>query len=264
MILQQNPERYSKRGNDYVISAGEEIEPLKITPLDRDIRLEPLLPADIKGVIIHLKGYNRYLTSPSLFNELTESIKVNPHWNWKRHSEVLGVRMGRTIPIIPIDIDSVVSIISEQTNRIANAGVKQIEWGISDNDISGIIKQIAWTLSPSAGKPADSYTIYDLNIDADYTIASSVESELEIQSRISALNRDFNRIKDLFYFRKTDSTAATKFTTIASSEEDSENIQVVTKQVIPITNRSEGALMRQSGQSGGVLNGVRFGGTEVV
>lgn len=261
MKLEQNPERYSKRGNDYFISAGEGIEPLKITGLDGDIRLEPLLPADISGIIIHLKGWNRYLTSPTLYNNLAESIRINPHWNWKEHSNVLGAVMGRTIPIIPIDIDSVIRIISEQSSRTPNAGVKAIEWGVSPTDINGIIKQIAWTLSQSAVKPADTYSIYDLNIDADYTISTSAA---EIQSRIAALTRDFNRIKDLFYFGKVDSSAATRFTTTASSEEERQDIQVVTKTRVPVRNRGGGAEPRPVAESGGILNGVRFGGTEVL
>ena len=250
MILEQNPTRYSKRGNDYLISAGPDIEPLKITVLEEDIELEPRLAADIKGVIIYLKGYERYLTSPGLFNELADSLVSNPHYTWKEHSRVLGARMGRTIPIIPIDTDSVSDIISRQQERIMNSGVKEVEWGISGRDISGIIKQIVWTLSPSAPKPLDTYTTYDLNLDADYSISNSVgtpidkdlkitearlaEGLAEVQTRISALNRDFNRIKDLFYFGKISSTAATRWTTLSVSDDDGIGIQVVSKDTVTI------------------------------
>lgn len=250
MILQQNPKRYSKSGNDYLISAGPDIEPLTITVLEEDIVIEPRLAPDIRGVIIYLVGYRRYLASPALFNELAESLISNPHYTWKNHSKVLGARMGRAVPIIPIDTDSVKRIISIQADRVTKSGVKGVEWGISGDDLTGIIKQLVWTLSPSAPKPFDTYTIYDLNLDADYSIESPTTpdggglriSEARLaaglaaaSSRVVALNRDFNRIKDLFYFGKISSTAGTRFTTLSVSDGgDDTDVQVVSKESVTV------------------------------
>lgn len=250
MILEQNPTRYSKRGRDYLISAGPDIEPITITVLEADIVIQPVLPPDIRGVIIYLDGYRRYLASPSLFNALAESLESNPHYTWKTHSEVLGVKMGRTVPIIPIDMNSVLKVISRQEDKIRNSGVKEVEWGISGDNLTGVIKQLAWTLSPTAPKPLDAYTTYDLNLDADYSITNLFpvvdSSDLRINQtrleeglrsvgdRVSALNRDFNRIKDLFYFGKIQSQAATRWTGLSVSGDDDIGIQVVSKDTVII------------------------------
>jgi hypothetical protein len=250
VILEQNPTRYSKRGSDYLISAGPDIEPITITVLEADIVIQPILPPDIRGVIIYLDGYRRYLASPSLFNALAESLESNPHYTWKTHSEVLGVKMGRTVPIIRIDTDSVLKVISQQGDKIRNSGVKEVEWGISGQDLTGVIKQLAWTLSPTAPKPLDTYTTYDLNLDADYSITNLFpvvdSSDLSINrtrleeglrsvgDRVSALNRDFNRIKDLFYFGKIQSQATTQWTGLSVSGDDDIGIQVVSKDTVII------------------------------
>ena len=61
--LQQNQRRYSKTDNVYTISAKKGIPPVTIQVLEDDLEIEGILPFDIRGVIIYLRNYNRYIAS---------------------------------------------------------------------------------------------------------------------------------------------------------------------------------------------------------
>ncbi len=244
--LQQNPQRYTKADNLYSISAKEGLKPVTIQVLESDLDIEPILPFDIKGVIIYLKDYNRYIASGELVLTLSDSLDSNPHYTYKEHSSVMGAKMGRTIPIIPIDTTKILDEIEKQKSKISFSGVKSVEWEIDGENLSNLIKQIIWTLSPSAPKPLDTYTTWDLNLSGDYSIGSLkiepldkdakvdetklANNLLAINERLSSLASDFNTIKDLFYFGKINGSSTTKHTILASVDDaDDLAIQVVTK-----------------------------------
>ena len=244
--LQQNPQRYFKRDNEYVINAGGSKPPVTIQILEDDLDIEGVLPFDVKGVIIYLRNYNRYLASEELVQTLAESVSLNPHYTYKEHSKVLGATMGRTIPIIPIDTLKILEEIEKQKGKIPFSGVKEVEWEINDGDTSGLINQIIWTLSPTANKPLDTYKVFDLNLSADYSIdkipvepldkdARIPEDKLAnnikiINDRLLQLNSDFQAIKDIFYFGKITPTSTTKYTTLAAADSgDDISVQVVSK-----------------------------------
>jgi hypothetical protein len=245
--LTQNQKRYSKSDNLYSISAKEGIKPLTIEILESDLELEPLLPFDIKGIIIYLKDFNRYVASGELIETLADSLDSNPHYTYKEHSSVMGAKMGKTIPIIPIDTTKILEEIEKQKGKISFSGTKSVEWEIDGEDTSNLIKQIVWTLSPSTPKPLDTYTTWDLNLSGDYSVGSlkiepldkdakvdeaKLESNLKaINARLSSLASDFNTIKDLFYFGKISGTSTTKHTILASVEDGDElPIQVISKE----------------------------------
>jgi hypothetical protein len=244
--LQQNQQRYSKSENLYSISAKKGLKPVTIEVLESDLDIEPLLPFDIRGVIIYLRDYNRYIASDELVQTLADSLDSNPHYTYKEHSSVLGAKMGKTIPIIPIDTKKILDEIEKQKGRISFSGVKSVEWEIDGDNLSNLIKQIVWTLSPSAPKPLDTYTTWDLNLSGDYSVGSlkiepldkdakvdetKLASNLKaINDRLSSLTSDFNTIKDLFYFGKIKGTSTTKHTILSSIDEaDDLAIQVITK-----------------------------------
>ncbi len=244
--LQQNPQRYSKGDNEYVINAGGSKPPVTIQILEDDLDIEGVLPFDVKGVIIYLRNYNRYLASKELVQTLADSLSINPHYTYKEHSKVLGATMGKTIPIIPIDTLKILEEIEKQKGKIPFSGVKEVEWEINGNDTSGLIKQIIWTLSSTANKPLDTYKVFDLNLSADYSIdkipvepldkdARIPEDKLAnnlkvINDRLLQLNSDFQAIKDIFYFGKITPTSTTKYTILAAADSgDDISVQVVSK-----------------------------------
>lgn len=244
--LQQNQRRYSKTDNVYTISAKKGIPPVTIQVLEDDLEIEGILPFDIKGVIIYLRNYNRYLASNELVQTLADSVSINPHYTYKEHSKVLGAKIGKTIPIIPIDTLKILEEIEKQKGKIPFSGVKEVEWEINGNDTSGLIKQIIWTLSPSSPKPLDTYKVFDLNLSADYSIdkipvepldkdARIPEDKLAnnlkvINDRLLQLNSDFQTIKDIFYFGKITPTSTTKYTILAAADSgDDISVQVVSK-----------------------------------
>lgn len=244
--LQQNQRRYFKEDNGYKISAKEGLTPVTIQVLEDDLDIEGVLPFDIKGVIIYLRNYNRYLASSELLETLADSVSINPHYTYKEHSKVLGARMGKTIPIIPIDTLKILEEIEKQKGKIPFSGVKDVEWEINGNDTSGLIKQIIWTLSPNAEKPLDTYKVFDLNLSADYSIDAIPVEPLDkdarvpedklannikiINDRLAQLNSDFQAIKDIFYFGKITPTSTTKYTILAAADSgDDISVQVVSK-----------------------------------
>jgi hypothetical protein len=244
--LQQNQRRYFKEDNGYKISAKAGLTPVTIQVLEDDLDIEGVLPFDIKGVIIYLRNYNRYLASSELLETLADSVSINPHYTYKEHSKVLGARMGKTIPIIPIDTLKILEEIEKQKGKIPFSGVKDVEWEINGNDTSGLIKQIIWTLSPNAEKPLDTYKVFDLNLSADYSIDAIPVEPLDkdarvpedklannikiINDRLAQLNSDFQAIKDIFYFGKITPTSTTKYTILAAADSgDDISVQVVSK-----------------------------------
>ncbi len=244
--LQQNQRRYFKEDNGYKISAKEGLTPVTIQVLEDDLDIEGVLPFDIKGVIIYLRNYNRYLASSELLETLADSVSINPHYTYKEHSKVLGARMGKTIPIIPIDTLKILEEIEKQKGKIPFSGVKDVEWEINGNDTSVLIKQIIWTLSPNAEKPLDTYKVFDLNLSADYSIDAIPVEPLDkdarvpedklannikiINDRLAQLNSDFQAIKDIFYFGKITPTSTTKYTILAAADSgDDISVQVVSK-----------------------------------
>ena len=244
--LQQNQRRYSKTDNVYTISAKKGIPPVTIQVLEDDLEIEGILPFDIRGVIIYLRNYNRYIASNELVQTLADSVSINPHYTYKEHSKVLGAKIGKTIPIIPIDTLKILEEIEKQKGKIPFSGVKEVEWEINGNDTSGLIKQIIWTLSPSASKPLDTYKVFDLNLSADYSITKLDVEPLDkdaripedklannlkvINDRLLQLNSDFQTIKDIFYFGKITPTSTTKYTILAAADSgDDISVQVVSK-----------------------------------
>jgi len=249
--IQQNPQRYSKKDKEYFINAGSTLPPVTIQVLEDDLNIEGVLPFDIKGVIIYLRNYNRYLASKELLVTLSDSVSKNPHYTYKEHSKVLGATMGKTIPIISIDTLKILEEIEKQKGKISFSGVKDVEWEINGDDTSGLIKQIIWTLSPSTDKPKDTYRVFDLFLSADYSINKIPVEPLDKDSRIDEtklaknieiinkrllqLSSDFQTIKDIFYFGKVLPTSTTKYTILASADSgDDISVQVVSKSSIAV------------------------------
>jgi hypothetical protein len=240
--LTQSPERYSYGNGVWKISAKSDLTPIEITEGDVNVELTPLLSVD--GVIVHIVGTEYYLGSERLIKELRDSFLTNPHYSYKEHSKVLEAVMGKTIPILSVKIDSIEESVEKQKEKGKFAGVKSVKWAL-ENEYKGLIEQINWTLSPSFPKPNDEYVVFDLNLLGDYSVAGLPITPLDdtkripedvlannlkiINDRIVQLRKDFNSIKDVFYFGKSIPSSTTTYNLLSSAEGEEFEVQVVTK-----------------------------------
>lgn len=248
IVLEQNPNRYSFENGAWKISAKSDIKPIEITEGELNIELSPLL--SVGGVIVHIKGTEYYLGSIGLIEDLRDSLQSNPHYSYKEHSKVLGAKMGRTIPILEVNISTIEESIAKQKEKGKFAGVKEVKWSLEE-DYKGLIEQINWTLSPSDNKPKDNYKIFDLNLSGDYSVKGLPITPLDenaripedvlannlkvINDRIVQLKKDFNAITDVFYFGKSSPSSTTTYDVLASAEGEEFEVQVVTKDSVMVS-----------------------------
>ncbi len=223
----QNPERYSKEDNKWVISAlpkpATEKEKREIKPLKFDVGL-PL--TDIKAVLnvdgILVKVGTQYLCSKNTLKVITESN--NPHYDIVANGVIpvktKTVTIGKTIPIISIDSTQFSAKGTQRDLVNQNAGVKSVDYIYEGKTTEGVpnnlIKQINYTLGEDT-RPGDTFELYDLKLaDASaYSIAPLVVTTtqedgkfekgkldaflLGTKDRLKILQQDFNMIKDTFY-----------------------------------------------------------------
>ena len=102
--ISQNPDRYSKVGNSWVISASKDITPITL-PIGASLtNLKPLIKAD--GIIVKLD--EDYLCSLNTLNLIKESN--NPHYDIIQNGMVKvkdkEVIVGSTIKIIELNLNS--------------------------------------------------------------------------------------------------------------------------------------------------------------
>lgn len=223
----QNPERYSKKDNKWIISAlptpHTDKQKREIKPLMFDVGI-PLTNIkavlDIDGIVV--KVGTDYLCSKTTLKVINDS--ANPHYdivpNGKIPVKKKEVTIGKTIPIISID-DTQFSVIGSQRDIAnQNAGVKGVDYIYEGNLKEGVpvnlIKQINYTLGEST-RPGDSFELYDLKL-ADpsaYSIEPLVVTTTQedgkfdtkklesflggTKDRLKILQEDFNMIKDTFY-----------------------------------------------------------------
>ena len=223
--ISQNPERYSKVGTQWIISANADspnngVTPLSFTPTPLPFTLKPYLNGD--GIII--KAGEHYLISKNTLNTIVSSN--NPHYDIKLNGVIVWrgkqSKLGQTIPIIEIDVTRLPNLASERNIRNKKAGVNNVEYIYEGDLIDGVptnlIEQINYTLNQDIDRPMDKFSIWELQLGDDkgvYSIeALKVETAQEdgildktkLQSflsqtgtRLEQLRKDFNMIKDVFY-----------------------------------------------------------------
>jgi hypothetical protein len=171
---------------------------------------------------------DEYLISKRISLDLRDSGETNPHFTYRHNGEVripqldesgsiMGYSItpiGKTIPIIRVDIDALNKKVEEVSLPLAKAGVADVVF-ISE-DSNKLLGQINFTLSPSAVREMDEYRLYDLNLNDDvYSIDappiegldenSKIDEDKlsknleEIDRRLQALNKDFNMIKQVYF-----------------------------------------------------------------
>jgi len=216
--LIQNPQRYSKTADNWVISASPSVQPL-LLPIGVEIgNLKPLLVAG--GIIVRVKTVDPvsdvYLISPQTLQDIKDSN--HPHYTSADNGKVLGAQMGKTIPIVSIDVTRLADIAGAQDEGNRKAGVKEAEYIFEGDTVDGLpvglIKQINWTLFNGFPKPSDTFQVWDLDLKADYSIEALVieTSQLGgkidteklqkliegVNERLKGLRSDFNMIVDVY------------------------------------------------------------------
>jgi hypothetical protein len=222
--ISQNPDRYSKVGNQWVISANGDSPNKGVTPLKLNIttlpfKLKPYLKSD--GIII--KAGEHYLISKMTLDEITNS--TNPHYDAKENGVVLVksklVKIGKTIPIISVNIDNLPKIGSERDIRNRNAGIASVDYLYEGPKIDGVpqnlIDQINYTLVQDVDRPNDKFSVLELQLGDDNTVynieplnvATAQDDKTldkkkleifltDINARLKILRTDFNMIKGVF------------------------------------------------------------------
>lgn len=217
--ISQNPERYSKVSNNWVIQASPDIKGIYLpigVPLEN---LKPIIQAD--GIVVRVN--DDYLCSPITFNEIIESN--NPHYDIVENGTISVkdkvVTIGKTIKIIELDVSRLQEIGNLQDTKGLKAGVSSVEHvyeGERTEDVwNNLITQINYTLTESGIRGLDTYTLYQLKLAPDEAysldaleIAKQPENELldmtklkvfteGVRSRLVLLRQDFNMIKEMFF-----------------------------------------------------------------
>jgi len=217
--ISQNQDRYSKQGDNWVISAAKEVKPITLTSTPLPFTLKPYLLSD--GIIV--KAGEHYLISESTLKEITNS--TNPHYDIKQTGIVMvkdkEVKVGKTIPIIEIKIDGLSTIGDNRDIRNRNAGIASVDYiyegEMLDGVPKGLIAQINYTLSPDIDRPMDKFSVYALELGDDISVynilplnvsTAQVDGTLDkgklntflsdIKTRLKILNNDFQMIKGVF------------------------------------------------------------------
>ena len=298
--LQKNPDRYVKIPMGWEVTAKPEdkqaVPPYMISDgvtFGQKSTATKLLD-DTGALLVELD--NEYLISKRISLDLRDSNETNPHFSYRIHGEVrlplkddtgkeIGIKttpIGKTVPIIRVDVGALNKKIEEESIPLAKAGVADVVF-ISE-DSNKLLGQINFTLSPSAVREMDEYKLYDLNLnddvysndappieglDADSKIDNEKLSKnlVEIDRRLQALNNDFNMIKEVYFNGKkpmgvikdkvtgnllegvTTVTSVTADPNLATSEEPAPQRIIEKSKIIKTPKKSLGGLFGLLGKN---------------
>lgn len=261
--IEQNPERYKKTEDKWIISALPSeptkeqiarIKPLELEvgkPIDED-RLIPLLA--VNGIAVKIN--EQYLISEQTLSDIKNSN--NPHYDIIENGKVLGIPMGKTIPIIEISDKQLEAIGITRDIANKNAGVLEVDY-IYETELEmglpvGLINQINYTLSPDISRPSDKFKTLDWALQSErneevYNLkqlkidtAQDKEKSLDtkklatflkgVESSLKIIRQDFDDIKQCFMNAKLPGLSTTNWDLVAttdSSNDTSDKPQVVSK-----------------------------------
>ena len=242
--ISQNPDRYSvnPQRTQWQISASPSIPPLVFQFGQSLPNLKPVLEVD--GIIVRLGEWN--LVSPKTLSDIQSSL--NPHYDSVPNGKVLGRDMGKSVPVITLDLTPLKTIgeSREISNRIG--GVVDVQYPYEDTTLIdeipfSLLQQINWTISSSDTKAEDTYTyynFYDMASQPHYSIqklnTSTAQADgkldkeklklflTEIDTRLQLLRRDFNTIKDVFFEGKAVDVLTVKESEVASVFDSDTNL----------------------------------------
>jgi hypothetical protein len=214
--LDQNAERYSDRGGYWQIQAEPQIVPLELVKGMRP-ELKPVLIAD--GVVV--KVGDEYLCSKRTLADILNSD--NPHYDIAENGRVLNRPMGRSVPIIQVDISKLKELGDSRDRVNRYAGVKSVDYlneseAVPGTNISqGLLNQLNWTMVEGIGRWPDRFEVWDIMyaMQGNYSVRPLVTSTMQeedkldkkkleafligMDDRLARIRRDFNMIKRMFY-----------------------------------------------------------------
>lgn len=244
--LSQNTDRYTFKDGVWTISAGADIPPLTITK-GTEIKLKPLLKAD--GIVVKVLGY--HLISQNTLDIIKES--QNPHYDVIENGKIKKTPMGKTIPIIEVNTTSLNTLIEERNKINPYAGVQSTIYVTDTEKIDGVpkglIDQINYTLNEKESRPADTFDVFQLYLEGDYSIEKLVienaqedgkldQKKLDsflkgVDVRRNALTKDFNMIKEMFFLgRIPPAQNTTPYTKVAMTSNPDEETQRSSKNIV--------------------------------
>lgn len=251
--ISQKVERYSKQGDNWVVSAKADsidgnINPINLTRQNLPFTIKPLIKAD--GVIVNVEDV--YLASQRTLDTINASN--NPHYDIYTNGVVLwkgkDIKVGGTIPVVKIKISNLTDIAADRDTKNKNAGVSFVDYIYEGKLIDGVpqnlIEQINYTLLPEAERPKDTFGVWQLNLGDDATVYSiealNVQTAQEdgkldknkmqtfltnVNERIKILHNDFNMIKNVFHNASTPDNIGSFPLSIQAQTNPPEEIQPV-------------------------------------
>jgi hypothetical protein len=226
--LTQNPQRYTKEGAQWKVSAKPAIKPIYLPIGVPPTNLKPVLKGN--GIVIKLG--EDYLCSLETLNDIKDSN--NPHYdiveNGKLKVKDKEVIIGKTIKIIELDVTQLQKSIDSREFQNRQAGVLDVSYiddaenGLIEGIPKKLINQINYTLDKDSERPSDKFEVVDYfsMVDskrntqaAHYTIKPirTVTDQqetifdplklqtfiMELDGQLKLLKRDFNIIQDTFF-----------------------------------------------------------------
>jgi hypothetical protein len=222
--ISQNPDRYSKQGSNWVISASPDIKPIYL-PIGVSLtNLKPVIKAN--GIIV--KVGESYLCSITTLNEIKQSN--NPHYDIVENGKIKvkdkEVVIGKTIKIIELNTTKLKELVNSRNFMNLQSGVTTIEYTNDERELvegvpKKLIEQINYTLDKDSERPKDKFEVVDYfkmvdkKVNPHYTIAPirtiTDQQEtifdpkrlqtfiIELSAQLALLRRDFNTIQATFF-----------------------------------------------------------------
>ena len=164
--LKVNPQRYVKISERFwQVTASPAIEPVFIARTSILKDLTPVLKTE--GFVIQLD--NQYLLSQKTLDLILQ--RDSPHYSIEANGDILGVQIGKSIPVLKIDLAPVYQI-AEYRQRLNNsAAIKFAEWlYLGDKhptyDVpQRLINWIDYMLTDKAISPGETFEIYEFALE---------------------------------------------------------------------------------------------------
>jgi len=166
--LKVNPQRYVKISERFwQVTASPAIEPVFIARTSILKDLTPVLKTD--GFVIQLD--NQYLLSQKTLDLILE--RDSPHYSIEANGDILGVEIGKSIPVLKIDLKPVYQLADYRHNLDIRAAIKFTEWlylGVKHPTYDvpqRLINWIDYMLTDKAKSPTEYFEIYQFGLELD-------------------------------------------------------------------------------------------------
>jgi hypothetical protein len=220
--LKVHPERYVKISERFwQVTASPAIEPVFIARTSTLKDLTPVLKTD--GFVIQWE--NKYLLSQNTMDLILK--RDSPHYSIEANGDILGVEIGKTLPVIKIDLTPIYELAEYRQQLDIRAAIKFAEWlFLGDKTTVGdvplrLINWIDYMLGGTTESPMETFEYYEFPLELTNLIKEINQFATEItwnQSDTSiiiaqdkttnyitkvtgylqALKRDFDSIQKVF------------------------------------------------------------------